>query len=306
MRKIAIVLSLTLFSCFQAVQAQATYRTQVGLSLSMGSHIRSVGISLRLSANQNQVQGELFGQLNYQFLHMGSCGKGLEFHWGAGILYGYGEKDEFWINPHSYLLSNQTGYQHHIGYAYLGYRDQQQTSQLSGNLSIGFGRFSLRTENDFLGWESEDRYRTGAFEYSFWTHTDYFSIRSMIWTGDPYHEGTIVQEEGFPSNYGYLSMEEAPFGDCSVGILTFRYGRALPYGQTAFGELGWDAEQIRNFSQNKLVHDNPLLPINWGKHKNPHIPMLDKDQKEYLYKEGQEIRKARIYGQFGLNQFTYF
>jgi len=74
----------------------------------------------------------------------------------------------------------------------------------------------------------------------------------------------------------------------------------LPYQQTWQGNIGVDAEQVRNTVQNKLIHDMVFLPKAWRPKTNCHIPMLDKNNNAYLFHENQEIKSPRFY----LNAFT--
>lgn len=292
--------------------AQLTPRFQLGAVLNLGTHIQHIGLQGRVSLSWQQVQVDLQTQLTYQILQLGSGGSGWEFRGGASVLYAWGPRltaEE--TNPFLFLTANQLPYPYSVAYTYQCYVDQQQTSQLSGALGIGIRQFYVRTENDFLAFQSEDRYRSGAVEVGYWEGANLYSLRSLIWTGDPYYRQHIeppqpLKPDDFPASCGYLPLEGVPYGDRSVGTLSFRITRQLPFGQTAFFDLGWDAEQIRNVGQNRLIHANPLLPINWFGDQNPHIPMLDTEGKEYLYLPEQQIRPGRFYGQMGLNQFMYF
>jgi len=52
--------------------------------------------------------------------------------------------------------------------------------------------------------------------------------------------------------------------------------------------------------QNKFIHDMRFIPKKWNRSKNCHIPMIDDKGAQYLYKEGQEVRKPKMY----LNLFS--
>jgi hypothetical protein len=108
-------------------------------------------------------------------------------------------------------------------------------------------------------------------------------------------------------------MTSAPLGNRSIGVISLQaerrfdlgemlgYSQRLPLDQYLGAEIGIDAEQIRNFFQNKLIHDSKLLPLNWNDVKNPHIPMLCADGCPYTYHDGQKIRKPRLFFQSWLN-----
>ena len=118
----------------------------------------------------------------------------------------------------------------------------------------------------------------------------------MIWTGDPYIEAVpLVKDSSYQARYGYLDISQGTFGQYSLGVAALEVAYHYPFltGQVAGLSVGWDDERIRHFSQNRLIHDNPALPINWGNYKNPHIPMLDQNGKPYLFLPDQELRRSR-------------
>ncbi|MEL6589158.1 MAG: polymorphic toxin type 23 domain-containing protein [Bacteroidota bacterium] len=287
----------------QICQAQ---QAQIGLVASMGTHEQKLGVQIHYQQLWGQFQAEIRSQLCYQIRHLGSQGHGWEWQNALGLSFVWGESEQE-ISPYQFLLSNRSGRKWSIGYAYLHYWDQVATSQFSGMLGIGVSSWHLRMENDFLAWQSFDRYRSGAMSLEYWRGESLMSLRSLIWTGDPYDKNNpIIRDPNFPARAGYLDLFGVPYGNCSVGTMSLRILRTLPLGQTSFIDLGIDAEQIRNLLQNRLVHDNPLLPINWGDFKNPHVPMLDENHESYLYREGQSIRRARLFFQAGLNQAALY
>lgn len=282
-------------------------QAQIGLVASLGTHEQKLGIQAHWSPIYWQLQGHARTQITYQFKHLGSQGHGWEWQSALGLAFAWGEKKEQTANPYLFLLSNQTPHPWSLGYAYMWYWDQQATTQFSGMLSFGYESFLIRMENDFLAWRDFDRYRSGAMSIEYWQGETLLSLRTVIWTGDPYDKANpIRRNDKFPSRAGYLDLLGAPYGNCSHGILSIRALRRLPLGQTAFVDMGLDAEQIRNIFQNRLVHDNPLLPINWGDFKNPHLPMLDENGDSYLFLPEQKIRSPRLFFQAGLNQTTLY
>jgi hypothetical protein len=86
------------------------------------------------------------------------------------------------------------------------------------------------------------------------------------------------------------------FANCSAGLLSLQANMLLPYyNQEVQGNLGVDAEQVRNTLQNRIIHDLAFLPRKWRSERNAHMPMLDENGNQYLYKPGQKIRKAGTY-----------
>jgi hypothetical protein len=65
----------------------------------------------------------------------------------------------------------------------------------------------------------------------------------------------------------------------------------LEQGQNLQANAGIDAEQVRNFVQNRFVHD----VFRGKKHrpKNCHIPMVDTAGNQYLYRPGQKIKPVK-------------
>jgi hypothetical protein len=70
--------------------------------------------------------------------------------------------------------------------------------------------------------------------------------------------------------------------------------------------LGIDAEQVRHALQNRFIHDMPFIPKGLNPPRQPHIPMVAADGKPYLFREGQEIRKARLWGNINVNAPVFY
>jgi hypothetical protein len=69
----------------------------------------------------------------------------------------------------------------------------------------------------------------------------------------------------------------------------------LDGGQNIQTNVGVDAEQVRNYVQNRLIHDLIFLPRRWRKTNSCHMPMLDTAGNQYLYRPGQEIKPTQLY-----------
>ena len=54
-----------------------------------------------------------------------------------------------------------------VGYAYIFYKDNVQTSQNSGAISFHYKQFGITHENDFFAGKGRDRYRTAKMRLSF-------------------------------------------------------------------------------------------------------------------------------------------
>ena len=266
------------------------------------------------------MQPNLQAACHYNFESLGSKKKGWEGHVQVGLSGTWGRRDSLVdIHPFINAISNQTARPNSIGYAYIWYFDQMKTTQRSGAFGFQIKDFRFYFENDFLGFQSLDKYRSGGIALYYRVGNWQFGLKHIAYTGDPYAKNAPWLEDGvFPSRSGYIDMTEAPYGNRSMGVLAATVDYRMPlraiWGwetkvplEQYFGmELGVDAEQIRNFFQNRLIHDSKLLPLNWGKVKNPHIPMVCKDGCPYTYHEGQVIRKALPYFQFNMNNSVLY
>ena len=280
---------------------------QFGLSASWGSHLHRWGLILRLQTQWQNFQ--LGGQtgLWYNTRSFGSQTKTWEWQTALSLGYAWGQIDSQWINPFVQLGSTPFKQPYALSYGYLIYRDQAETSQNSGFLAFQSRKIQFYFENDFLAFESRDRYRTGALSLSYQNQYWQFSLQNISFTGDPYDEHSPwIQDPNFPSRSGFIDPSSSHLGHRSAGILALQIQRFIPWPQTNLGQtiglsLGCDAEQIRNTVQNKWIHDSKILPINWGPTKNPHIPMLCQDGCPYLYHQDQKLRQAKLYFQLFSN-----
>ena len=69
-----------------------------------------------------------------------------------------------------------------------------------------------------------------------------------------------------------------------------RFAAAGDYYQTYQANIGVDSERIRHAIQNRFTHD---LLIGHG--INAHVPMLNDEGGQYLFKEGQKIKPIEFY-----------
>jgi len=283
---------------------------QAGVSFTFGTHQNRLGIILK------GFVGYDFAQLNPQvaiyknFYSIGANQSAWEMQTRIGAVVSWGVRDtarQIFVNE----MSNQTTKRYSAGYGYIWYWDNQGTKQRAGSLSFQANKFQFMMENDFLCFIAQDRYRTGAVALSYYlTPQTRILLKHVSYTGNPYGEGTNwVRNTDFPARFGYMDMNNVHFGDKSIGSITLGVEQALPYFQQANFDIGIDAEQVRNAMQNKFIHDNKLIPANWGddpEGKNPHIPMLDRDNKSYLYDKNQKIRRPKFFSLLSLNGSWFY
>ncbi len=299
--------------------AQTVYRPhiggQLGLSFSVGTHYQRIGVMARLYYAHDFLQTNIQFLGHYNFQAIGSLEQGWEGQLQLGLVGAWGRRNNI-VDIHPYIqpVGNQTARPYALGYAYSWFFDQMKTSQNSGVFGFQIRDFRFYFENDFLAFQSMDKYRSGAMAFFYRVGDWQFGLKNIAFTGDPYaHYSPWIEDNVFPSRSGFIDMTDAPYGNRSMGVLALSVEHRLNIGemwgwssrfptqQYIGAEIGVDAEQIRNFFQNKLIHDSKILPINWGKVKNPHIPMLCKDGCPYTYHPGQELRKPLFYMQWALN-----
>jgi len=274
------------------------------LSLSLGFHEISVGFHFECSLQIPYTHFTFQNSTRYYFKAPGCQKKGFESRFEGGVNLG--------INPRIDSLqvelgTNQWSFKNQLGYAYVYYWDQFETSQASGIFSLKVGAFHYQIENDFFAFQKKDRYRTGAFYAGWQIKNQFIYIKNIGYTGDPYAKGVPwIKDTNFPSKYGYTDMRKAPLGNKSLGVLSIGWASTLLSPNLFAIEAGVDAEQIRNYFQNRLIHDSKWLNKPEKGAVNPHIPMLDLNDDPYLYLPAQSIRKHKPYIQIFFNDFFLY
>ncbi len=277
-----------------------------GLSFSFGNKVNRVGLMAGAYYSYEFVQ--LNGTMNayYNFQSLGTKLKTPELQLGIGAEFGFGNKDSI-RNEFIGLTENNLLSTYSIGYSYLYYFDKINTSQGAGILSLTLDNFKIATENDLFGFGKgwRDRFRTGGIMIEYQYDKMKFALNSTLWTGD-FTGCNWIKDSDFPARFGYRETEGSIYGDYSIGLLSLQMRYLLPYQQVVRGNIGIDAEQIRNISQNKLIHDQPFFKPQWVKRKPPHIPMIASDGSQYLYLENQKIRKPTFYFNLGANSGVFY
>ena len=205
---------------------------------------------------------------------------------------GYGAKQQG-HNRFVSVVSNQTHYANSVGYAYNVYFNKIKTTQQTGLIAFQFSELSLISENDIFARPTLDRFRTGAFLVQYQYKDQYqFAVNCTMWTGQMGNK--ITDDKDFPFT-GYMDTTNGVYTQYSHGLLSGQFKMALDRGQTLQANMGIDAEQVRNFVQNRLIHDMVFIPRKWYKPINCHIPMLDVNGNQYLYRPSQKIKPAQPY-----------
>ena len=192
-------------------------------------------------------------------------------------------------------LFHQSSKSFAFGYSYLIYWDNRNTSQLSGMFGLQFERVAIQFENDLFGGQGRDRFRTANLHAFYMDSLHLLGTHLKLWTGET-RGGIRLNDDEYPSKYGYKDLSNTLYGKTSNGIASVSYHRTLILGQQVGIELGIDSERIRHVFQNRIVHDFQFSKKNTRKH-NPHYPMLQEDGTPYLFKDDTQPRKIKWVGQ---------
>ncbi len=282
--------------------------SKIGLILDFGNPVNRFGLVLQLGVlYQNDFQSNFEIKIYDQLSSFGPKNPGFESRLSLGLIYGYGRM-EYLKNPFYSVEHNQLQRRHALGYIFHYYKDQTQTSQGTGSLVIGIGGFQIITENDILGnTKGLDQYRTGAVAVSYRRDEQLFTLKTILYTGQTRcSEMKRVQDSNYPARFGYKDNSRCQHADCSHGILAGSYAYGGLTKQSLKVDFGIDAEQIRNFVQNKLIHDMYFIPSFMNSAENPHIPMLDRNKNLFLYQENQQIRLPRFFYSLSANGALFY
>jgi hypothetical protein len=271
----------------------------IGAVTALGNKFQRVGFTFQTYYYYNfaQVNAEL--RIYHNFKNLGPVKQYDELVASAGLVFGYGVKNEQ-HNPFLSIISNQTKYTNSVGYSYNLYFNKIKTTQQTGIIALQFNKISLISENDIFARPSLDRFRTGAFLIQYQYKNLYqFAVNCTMWTGQMGNK--INNDKGC-----YMDTTAGVYTNYSHGLLSAQFKMALDGGQNLQANIGVDAEQVRNFVQNCLIHDMIFIPKKWNKSKNCHIPMLDTENNQYLYKPNQTIKSPQPYWNIFSSAATFY
>ncbi len=280
-----------------------------GFSFTFGTKINRIGVTANVF-NEDRIIANAGFRLFYCFNNLGPEGGRWEtnLYFGAGYAYGERRREIDWLERYKHdPTTNHSQYRSSAAIAYLIYLDEAGTSQNTGQIGLQHQSLRLIAENDIFAGSGADKFRTGAFLFAYRHEDTEFAISNILWTSNPKAKGYERRSDtDYPARFGYFDAPACPHLGCSHGILTVQVSQLLPYGQIARLRAGIDSERIRNFVQNKLIHDMPFIPTKWVGHKNPHVPMVTKSGEAYLFEEGQEIKPASLFFTFGWNEGVFY
>lgn len=299
------ILSIFIFTCFyfgtvfhaaSQVYEEKNWGIKAGIILNIGTHSNQLGFRFNAYANYAFAQINLQNTSTFSFSNLANRKNMLENRFSLGALLLGGKKNQeadfIWDG-----LRHQTKYQNAIGYNYLWYRDNQQTSQNSGGWTIQSSGFQLFFENDIFAGTGRDKFRTGHLQLAYRHKEFVFQTGVQLWTGETRgSRWEKVHLDKCPS--GFRILEDLPYGKTSHGVFYGGISYKYENGNFISARLGIDSEQVRHAFQNRLSHDLILLPKTVER-KTPHYPRLSQEGCPVFFKE--DIREAKFYGQIGLN-----
>lgn len=281
------------YSNLQAQQIQG----QIALTLNFGTHVENIGINSNVAFTAAFTQLNLGSQMKFNFLTYGKRKFVPEYRLALGMLI-LGGKKTLVEDFHFDALNHNTKYQNAIGFNYLWYFDESETSQRSGAWSVHQNYFSILFENDVFGGQAKDRFRSGILQFNYRYQDLKFFTQVYIWTGETAHSTWIKEAKpGCPN--GYRSLENLPYGKTSHGIWSVGVHAKVSNKQLVTFKTGIDSEQIRHLFQNRISHDLIFLPKSYPRN-TPHYPRLNAEGLPVFNKK--ERRKDRFYFQASLNE----
>jgi hypothetical protein len=269
----------------------------IGLNAAFGTHFKRIGIKASYSYVYGHFQANTEARAYFSFRSPGPRAKYPELVLSQGFVGSFG--NEAAANRFFSSVSNQTAYNNSIGYSYNLYFNTIGTTQQTGIISVQVASFNLITENDILARPTLDRFRTAAMllQYTFEERIQ-AGVACVLWTGQMGHKREINNPH-FSAGC-YMDSTGGRHTQVSHGLLS-AYGKYdAGYGQTVQLNAGIDAEEVRNVIQNKLMHDMLLGKKTMQRKPNCHILMLDQNGGPFLYLEGQQIRRKKMF----LNLFS--
>jgi hypothetical protein len=285
---------LIYFICFVVSTASsqefcgANWGFNIGAVTALGNKFQRVGFTFQTYYYYNFAQLNAELRIYHNFKNLGPVKQYDELVASAGLVFGYGAKQKE-HNPFLSIVSNQTKYVNSFGYAYNLYFNKVKTTQQTGIIAFQFNKIGIISENDILARPTLDRFRTGAFLVQYQYKNLYqFAVNCTMWTGQMGNK--ITTEKGC-----YMDTTTGIYTNYSHGLLSAQFKMTLDGGQNLQANVGIDAEQVRNFVQNRLIHDMIFIPKRWNKSKNCHLPMLDTENNQFINKTNQKVKSIQPY-----------
>ncbi len=265
----------------------------VGANMAFGSHFQRFGLNFNLFYVNKFIQTNSELRTYFSFKNLGPKFIYEEMVLAQGLVLCYGDKKRNG-NPFVNSVSNQTRYKNSIAYSYNWYVNKIKTKQVTGIAAFQFNTISVIIENDILAKPILDRFRTGAFLIQYqYKNMFQAAINCTMWTGKMGHSVSIDHKGVYTKCY--MDTTGGIYPNISHGLLSAQIKYNIGFSQNLQANIGVDAEQVRNVVQNRFIHNMRFVPKKLNKTHNCHIPMIDDKGQQYLFKEGQKIRKPKLY-----------
>lgn len=284
------------------------FQFRAGLVLQFGNPVNRIGFLAGLHGSYLDFSGNIEFQIHHNFSSFGPKIPSNEIQVRTNLNYSFGGTKLIKNYPNIETPLNPNRH-YSLGYGLNFYLDNIKTSQTTGNFIARLHQFYISLENDaFSIIKQKDRYRTAVFKIGYRDSIQTLEWRNVLWTVNTHckERNHVSDDKNYPARFGYIDYSKCKYASSSNGISALIYERFLPYNQTMQIAIGIDAEQVRHFWQNKLIHDMYFIPKKWIKAKNLHIPMLSENGDLYLFKEGQKIKKPQLFFQLGINSFSSY
>ncbi len=304
LRGIKKLLSLGLLLLSSSSQSQELWsRYRIGAEVELGYPITRIGLMAGAQWSYSYFAANLDLRWHHNFSSYGPPISSSEFQSKLALLGGYGTDKGYFFIPHIYMPT-YTQNNFDIGYSLNFYTDNIGTTQWTGTLIARLDKVCLAIENDILTpWGLSDSYRTGSFQLYYADSLQSIEWRNTMYTGYTMcpNKKSIRENSDYPARWGYIDYSDCKYAAYSHGVSAMVYQRLLPYDQTLSAGLGVDDERLRDFWQNRVIHDMYFVPAEWNKARNLHIPMVADDGSLYLYLPDQKLRATHTFYQVGVN-----
>lgn len=297
--KNGILITLFVFflkSTFCQFIEREKFGVKLGLELDFGTHSNRLGFGMSSFYQYDFVQANISYSFRFNFSNLGGRSSFLTHKISTGVGGVFGNRNSVEnFNIQEYYFHGDRNYG--LSYHYIWYLDNVNSSQRSGAFHSRIQNFNFLIENDFFAGLGHDQLRTGSISLVYRQEYIQYFTQLKLWTGITEETPRKNDKADLYPN-GYKDLSSNNFGKTSHGILSVGSYFLLPFQNVASASIGIDAEQIRNFFQNKLIHDKRFTPKRWRK-PNAHYPMLNEEG--YPVKDKNDIRSALLYLQVGLN-----
>ncbi len=282
--------------------SNAQIQFKIGAAMAMGTHLQRIGFTGGIAYPYQNIQINSIHTIYRNFKSYGPNVPSWELQSGIACNIGFGKINELDSNL-SLLQLQQNRTTGNIGYAYKYYWSNKGTSQSTGQIAVAYKGFSLFSENDAMAFVPHDKFRTGSLGLAYQKNNWRIAQRLFIWTGAA--NNTPKQKMLYKGKeIKYSDLQNAKYGKYSHGILATQFHYSIGCFQNLGAELGIDSEHIRDFFQNKLVHNKKISGKLNTTITPTIIPMLDKNGLPYLDGGKQILKANRVVMHILHNDFT--